>query len=258
MFESRALGANARVSRIQYSNTTLKMIAAVMTIIGTIGIAIIENGIMNLDSYSTQTLLEAMEGEGNVMLQATLVLVCLGIGSLALPIYSKLLIEGFKKSSDISKYALRIGALALISEVPYDLAIKDSWFDMSEQNPLFGMLIALLMLYFFAYFENIKKIKGFFFKLLIIFAAILWGLLFSTYLGTIFILLTAVLWLLDGNGAFTTAMGCVVSMFQFPAPFGFIFTHFYNGEKGRINRWVFYIIYPAQLLILGLIGKYLL
>ncbi len=257
MFERRSLGANARVSKLQYSSTTLKMIAAVMTIIGTVGVAILER-VMDLDSYSTQTLLQSMESlTSDTMLMATLILLCLGIQSMALPIYAILLIEGFKNTKDIGKYAIRLLILAVVSEIPYDLAMRGQWVDWNEQNPVFGLLIALAVLYFMAYFEHITKFKGILLKLLITVAGILWAMFLGTnWAAWILVLVTAVLWLTQGNGAFTTFSGVVASLFQFPAPFGFVFTHFYNGEKGKMNRWVFYIIYPAQLLILGVIGKY--
>lgn len=257
MFERRSLGANARVSKIQYNNTALKVIAAVMTIIGTFGVAILER-VMGLDNYSTETLLQAMDSlTSNTMLMSTLILLCLGIQAMALPIYAILLIEGFKNTKDIGKYALRIGALAIVSEIPYDLAMRGQWVDWNEQNPVFGLLIALAVLYFIAYFDHLTKIKGVLLKVLIAAAGILWAMFLGTnWAAWTLVLVVAVLWMVQGNGALTTFAGVVASLFQFPAPFGFIFTHFYNGEKGKVNKWVFYIIYPAQLLILGVIGKY--
>lgn len=257
MFERKSLGADARVSKIQYSGTTLKVIAAVMTIIGTFGVAILER-VMDLDSYSTATLIEGMADlTGETMIMATLILLCLGIQSMALPIYAVLLIEGFKHSRDIGRYAIRIAVLAVVSEIPYDLAMRGQWIDWSEQNPVFGLLIALAVLYFIAYFDHMTKLKGILLKGLIAIAGILWAMFLGTnWAAWILVLVTAVLWIAQGNGAFTTFTGVVASLFQFPAPFGFVFTHFYNGEKGKMNRWVFYIVYPAQLLILGVIGKY--
>lgn len=258
MFEKNALGKNAKTMKIQHSNTTLKIIAAVLTAIGTIGVAILQNGVMNIDSYSTKTLLEAFNNNGKVLGLATAVIFCAAISSFALPVYSLILMEGYKHTSSFKNYVIRIAVMAVVSEIPYNLAMRDKWFDVNSQNPMFAVLIALLMIYFLDYFDTVKKIKGILLKIFIVLAALAWTIFTVADGGVIFVLLTAVLWLLAGNGAFTTFMGVVVSVLQFPAPFGFIFNHFYNGEKGKVNRWVFYIFYPAHLLILGLIGKYLL
>lgn len=256
MFEKNALGGNARQMKIQYSSTTLKVIAAVMTIIGTVGVSILER-VMNLDNYSTETLLGSMSNLGSsTFLMSTLILLCLGIQNMAIPIYAFLLVEGFKNTSDFGKYAIRLGLLAVVSEIPYDIGMRGQWIDWSEQNPVFGLLIALAVLYFLAYFEHIGKFKGVILKAVIVVAGIMWAMFIGTGMGAwVMILVVVVLWLLDGQGAFTTFMGVTASVLQFPAPFGFIFTHFYNGEKGNISRRIFYFIYPLQLLVLGLIGK---
>ncbi|MBQ9118449.1 MAG: hypothetical protein IJY09_00125 [Lachnospiraceae bacterium] len=258
MFERNALGSNAKKMKIQYSGFVLKVIAAVMTIIGTVGVAILQNGVMNLDGYSTESLLEAMKTDSDVMGMSTLIVVCSGIASLALPMYVLQLIEGYRHTASYKNYLLRIGALAVISEVPYDLAMKDAWFTMDSQNPVFGLLIALLMIYFLDYVSEVPKFRGVMLKFFIVVAAVLWTVLFSIQSGLVLILVTAVMWIFAGNGMFTTFMAASVSILRFPAPFGFIFNHFYNGEKGAGSRKLFYVLYPLQLLVLGLVGKYCL
>lgn len=257
MFESNALGKNARQMKIQYSSFTLKVIAAAMMLIGTIGIAIVQNGIMDLGSYSTETLLSAFEEYGKVFWLGTLSIFMRGIMSLALPIYGFLLVEGYKKTSSVKKYSMRLFLLALVSEVPYDLAMQDTWFTMYGQNPVWGVLIAFIVLYFLNGFENVKKFKGVLLRLMIVVAGILWVWMLNVAYGPCMIMVVAVLWILDGNGIITTMAGVVASLLNFPAPLGFIFNHFYNGEKGKDNRKIFYVFYPLQLLILGLIGKVL-
>ncbi len=257
MFEKNALGKNARQMKIQYSSFTLKVIAAVMTIIGTIGVAILQNGVLDLGSYSTESLLKSFESFGSEFWLATLVIFCSGVAALALPIYSQLLLEGYKKTSSFKNYAIRLAVLALISEIPYDLAMRDSWFTMYSQNPLWGMLITLIMIYFLDYFGEVKKFKGVLIRLIIVVAAILWMIMLNINYGVGMALVTAMLWIMEGNGVLTTIAGVMASLFNFPAPFGFIFNYFYNGEKGNDNRKIFYVFYPVQLLVLGLIGKFL-
>ncbi len=258
MFERNSLGKNARRIGIQYSSFTLKIIAAFCTIVGTIGVAILQNGVMKLGEYSTATLLENMQKDTDFLMLATTVILCSGIAAIAVPIYSFLLIEGYKKTSSLKKYVIRIAVLAVITEIPYDLAMQDKFFAMNSQNPVFGILIAFAMLYFLDYFEHITKFKGVILKLLIVAAAVVWATIFGVKYGITFVLVTAVLWLLEGHGVVTTFVGVIVSLLSFPAPIGFVFNYFYDGDKGEGNRKIFYILYPAQLLILGLIGKFCL
>lgn len=258
MFEKNALGKNARKMKIQYSSFTLKMIAAVMMIIGTIGVAIIQNGVLDLGNMSTAMLSEEFESYGKTFWIATASLFCRGVMSLALPIYAFLLVEGFKKTSNKKKYAIGMLVVALVSEVPYDLAMQDTWFTMYSQNPMWGIVLAFAVLYFLDNFENTRKFKGVLLKLLIVIAGILWAVMLNVSYGVGMIMVTAILWLMEGHGALTTMGGAVASLIYFPAPLGFIFNHFYSGEKGKDNRKLFYVIYPVQLLILGLVGKYLI
>lgn len=70
------------------------------------------------------------------------------IGGLAVPIFAFLLVGGFRNTSDYRRYLLSVFSFALLSEVPYDLAMYGKLVDASGQNALFSMMVSLLMLYF--------------------------------------------------------------------------------------------------------------
>lgn len=67
------------------------------------------------------------------------------IGRIAFPIYVWLLVMGFAHTSNLKKYLLRMGLFALISEVPFDLAISGRM-TFEWQNIYFTLFLSLLML----------------------------------------------------------------------------------------------------------------
>lgn len=86
--------------------------------------------------------------------------VCRMIGRLAFPIYGFLLVEGFRRTSNLKKYVISIAALAIISELPFDLAVYNnlSLQVFGYQNILFTMVFALLAL---VVIDKIRRIEVF-------------------------------------------------------------------------------------------------
>lgn len=257
MFERNSLGKSARVTKLQYSSNTLKFIGLMLVMVGTVGSAILSN-ILGIDEYSTSTLLDALISDDKIMTLTTWIVMCMGVCNLAIPIYAFLTIQGYKRTSSRKKYVFKVALLALVTELPYNFAISGNLLYNKSQNPVFGILLILIMLYFLDYFEKINKIKGILLKILIVVVTMLWARLFNVEKGLVLVLVTAVLWIFEGGGGLTTFLAVIASLFQFPAPIGLLFNHFYNGEKGKVNRIWYYIAVPVQYLILGIIGKYII
>ena len=69
------------------------------------------------------------------------------IGRLTMPIFAFLLVEGYFHTSNLKKYAGRLALFALISEIPFNLAIGGQLFYPIHQNILWSFLISLWLIH---------------------------------------------------------------------------------------------------------------
>ena len=61
----------------------------------------------------------------------------------AIPIYAWLLVQGFRETHSRVAYGLQLFILAVVCEVPYDLATSHKAFDLGSQNPVFGLFVCV-------------------------------------------------------------------------------------------------------------------
>lgn len=231
--------------------------------IGVIGRCILHDRLLGVGTISNEELYAAMEADPVVMAMATMALFCQIIETCAAPMFTFLLVEGFLRTSSFEKYLLRIGGVALISELPYNLAYSGKLLDLNSRNPVFGLFICLIMLFFFNKYAE-KGFKNTAMKALIAVAAFLWCLMLHIDQGICLVVMVAFLWHVRDKSnvravfGFCAAMICVLfDMYYIGACMSFILLHRYNEERGEQNEKLNYAFYPALLLAVGIAGMFL-
>ena len=237
--------------------------AMIFLTVGIIGQGIIQNRLLHMNSVSGDELLAAMEHSPMVMPLLTVALIFKVVETCAAPLFAFLLVEGFQRTRSFEKYLLRVGAVALVSELPYNLAYGGKLFELSSRNPVFGLLICMVMLFFYARYED-KGLKNTAMKALITVAAFLWCLMLHIDQGICLVIMTAILWYARSrsNGrsvlGFCGAMFCTVfDMYYIGSGLACIMLHRYNEERGEQNAKLNYAFYPVVLLIVGIIGLFI-
>lgn len=192
------------------------------------------------------------------------------IGRLAFPIYCFLLVEGASHTRNPKRYALRLLIAALLSELPFDLAVFGG-FTWQHQSVMVTLLLGFLML------EVMKKCPLQWLQLLTALPFALLAEWLSTDYGAMGIYAVALffltrqlprreiwqfvgLWfifspnhlmMLNWLGGFSLTV-------QELAAFAVLPIMLYDGRKmtkSKVVQWAFYLFYPVHLLALYLIVR---
>lgn len=166
------------------------------------------------------------------------------IGRVSFPIFCFLLVEGYVHTHDVKRYALRLFFFALLSELPFDLALYGRLFYPYAQNVFFTLLIGLFVLYL------MDRTKNWFLKILVVFMGMLIAALGMTDYSYLGILSIAVLYAARENRLKQCFAGAVTFLWEPPAVLAFLPIYFYNGKRGMSFKYFFYIFYPLHLLLL--------
>lgn len=175
-------------------------------------------------------------------------------GGLGMPVFTFLLVEGFLNTSDYRRYLCSMAAAALVSEIPYDMAMEGKFADWTSQNAMVSMCICLLMLHFLQMFQERKGIGSHMAKFAVVLGAVLWVTLLRAQYGLCLVLLTAVFYLFYTKNVWKTVLGIIVSLLYVTGPLAFYLIGCYNGKRNdRVPKYVYYVFYPLHLLVFALI-----
>lgn len=224
--------------------------------LGIFGRSVLQNQLLGLNSEGVN-LLDTLTNMPNGMLIATVALILQMTQTCAVPIFSFLLVEGIQKTSDKKKYLLRMAVLALASEIPYNLAYSGRLLDFGSRNPVFALLLSLILICFYERYAS-KSAANVLIKIGVTVAAMGWTIMLGVDNGICFILIVSVLWACRNKPILRVVMGCsatalctLFSMYYLAAPMSFMIMHFYNGERGERNQKLDYFSYPVILTVIG-------
>ncbi len=178
--------------------------------------------------------------------------ICRNIGRFAFPVFCFLLVEGFFYTKSRAKYLRNLVIFALVSEVPFDLCLKEK-IGFEGQNVFFTLAIALGVIWGITKVkEKLEKepVVSVFLQGSIILAGCVLAYGLSTDYSYYGIVLVVIFYYYRNNRILACLVGYVWFFFEpwcFPA---FIALLCYNGKRGIRLKYFFYAFYPAHLLLL--------
>ena len=89
-----------------------------------IGRSIIQLRIFGVGSATGEELLAIMEQDQKMMYLAAISVILQACEACAAAIFSFLMVEGVLKTSDMKAYVIRVAGVAILSEIPYNLAFS--------------------------------------------------------------------------------------------------------------------------------------
>lgn len=245
--------------KVGVSSSALWILGMVLVTLGLMGKGILQTRVLGVNTSTTAEVLANMDLEGG-MAAATTALVFEALETCAIPIFAVLTVDAFKKSDRFRDCFFPMLAAALVSEIPYNFVLSGQLLAPASKNPVFGLLLGLIALYFYRQYTGMS-FAAVMIKTVVFVAAIFWAFSFRITYGVMLVLVITVLWALRDRdvlkncfGAAICVCGCVANPLYMFAPFGFLAAHFYNEENGKINRLLCYAAYPLVLVLLGVVG----
>lgn len=187
------------------------------------------------------------------------------VGRMAFVMFCFFIVQGFLHTKSIGKYALRLGIFALLCEIPFDLFLHGEPFSWSGQNVMITLLLGLLSLWAYEKFKS-KMLLA----LLCVAALCVAALLLKSDYGLLGVLLIFILYQTRNNPKAKYLLSALLlfllglsggniltGLIQLAGLAGLALCELYNGRQGPKLKYLFYIYYPAHMLLLYFICSWL-
>ena len=203
------------------------------------------------------------------------------IGRLTFPIFAFLIVEGYFHTRNLKKYVQRLLLFAVLSEIPFNLAMGSSVIYPIHQNVLWSFLIAIGLIY---WNEKAKASRKLWKRILVGCVTVILGYILGIVTMVDFYhagILTVLVFYFFRQGKWWSYIGQFVCLWyinmEMLGGFSYMITFMgqtlfvprqgfallalvpiwlYHGKKGYHSKWLQYFnyaFYPVHLLILGLI-----
>ena len=185
-----------------------------------------------------------------------------GAGRLAFPIFAYFIAQGYIYTHSVAKYVARLFITALISEIPYNMAVFGRVWYFGRNNILFTFALALFVLWISD--RLFKKGRGYIPVMAVI---AIWAMALSYILGLDYswrcILLVAIFYYATEYPPVMYTSAAIVmisggSAAGLVTPLSLIPIHMHDGQKGRLPRIFIQLFYPVHLLVLGIVRMLLI
>ncbi|MCL2169369.1 MAG: conjugal transfer protein TraX [Defluviitaleaceae bacterium] len=183
------------------------------------------------------------------------------IGRMAFPIFAFLIAQGCLHTKNIKAYATRLGALALISQIPFDLALGRPISFLQGTNVFYTLFLAVCAI---AVYKALKSRRWAIIVALPPFAFLAHQL--SSDFGAFGVIMIFMLYYAAPASKHTSAAVIAAFMLYLYLPRGLGFLLFgvsaallvllYNGKRGLdhpLLKYGFYAFYPLHLAVLALL-----
>lgn len=178
------------------------------------------------------------------------------IGRISFPIFCFLIVEGFHHTRSHLNYFIRLLCFAILSEVPFDLAISGTFFSLQHQNVFFTLALGLASIFCL---EEMNSNRIYTIPLVLIWGAS-YFLRCDYGIGGVFLIS---MFYLTRKSPWVRLILCAFILYMFFGTsalygmFAMIPITLYNGKRGPAVQMFFYWFYPLHLLALYLIFHYL-
>lgn len=182
------------------------------------------------------------------------------IGRIAFPLFAFFVVEGFFKTKNRKKYLTNLFVFAVISEVPFDMFLTSTFFNMRANNVLFTLALSLITIWIIDILkdklENKPPILWYLVSVVVIIISCFISMQFGLDYEHHSIIIVYLFYIFYNKPVVGCALAYLSIITEVWSILGFGLVLTYNGERGKQNKIINYWFYPVHLLILGILRMY--